>query len=328
MNSGYRASWIGFLCLATGALSLSASVNAQVYPSGVVRIIIPSAAGTPPDTVSRIIAAELGASENWRVIVENRPGAMQTLAASEVLKQHPDGHTLLSTSLPGMSAPALLRNVNFRLDADFDPIIKISTSYNVLVVHPSVAAKSLVELVALIKSQPGRFTFSSGGFGTPAHLIGEMFKVQTGIQTTHVPYQSLPRAIADLINGTNHYQFVTTLPVLDLIATGKLRALAVTSLHRLDSLKNVPTVVEEGFPDLVVQDWFGYLVKSGTPGDIRNRLNTAINKALVKPAVQQAIRKLSAEPAGGSAAEFGVFVGTQLRHWEKIVRAAGMKMHE
>src|SRR5262249_8462663 len=144
------------------------------------------------------------------------------------------------------------------LSKDFAPVIKISTSYNVLVVHPSLPAHSVSELVELLKRKPDKLTFSSGGFGTPAHLIGEMFKLRTGVRATHVPYQQFPQAIGDLISGTNQYMFVTSLPVIDLIKTGKLRALAVTGPKRLAVLPAVPTIVEQGFPDLVVEDWVGF----------------------------------------------------------------------
>src|SRR5262245_63247120 len=164
-------------------------------------------------------------------------------------------------ALPVTSAPALLAKMPYDLDADFAPLIKVSTSYNVLVVNPSVQAMSVADLVALLKSQPDKLNFSSGGFGTPAHLIGEMFKIQTGARAVHVPYQHFPQAIADLLNGTNHYQFITTLPVVELIAAGKLRALALTGPKRIAALKDVPTVVEQGFPDLVGEDWVGFAVK-------------------------------------------------------------------
>jgi len=318
----------GLSLLALGLAALASPAGAQPYPSSMIRIVVAGAAGTPPDVISRIVANELGESEGWRLVVENKPGAMQTIAGAEVLKQAADGHTIISTSLPGMLAPALLPNVNYRLDTDFAPVIKLSTSYNVLVVHPSVPAKSLRELVALLKSQPDKLTYSSGGFGTPAHLAGELFKLRTGVRATHVPYPALPRAIADLLGGINQYQFVTTLPVLDLIATGRLRALAVTAPTRLATLKDVPTVVEEGFPELVLQDWTGYLVKKGTPNDVVVRLNAAINKGLAKPGVHDAIAKLGAEPAGGTAAEFGTFVSSQLAYWEKVVKESGMKMHQ
>jgi tripartite-type tricarboxylate transporter receptor subunit TctC len=317
------------LTLAALGIDLMASpVSAQPYPSNMIRILVPSPAGTPPDIMGRIIGSELGESEGWRVIVENKPGAIQTIGLGEVLKQPADGYTIASIALPSSAAPALLPNVSFRLDTDFAPVIKLATAYHVLVVHPSVPANSLAELVALLKSQPDKLTFSSGGFGTPAHLAGEMFKLQTGVRATHVPYQTLPRAIGDLINGTNHYQFISPLPVLELIAAGKLRALAVTGPNRLPALKDVPTVGEAGFPDLIIQDWFGFLVKSGTPKEIIVQLNEAINKALTKPRVRDAIAKLAAEAAGGSPAEFGQFLGSQLAHWSKVVKDSGIKMHQ
>jgi tripartite-type tricarboxylate transporter receptor subunit TctC len=231
-------------------------------------------------------------------------------------------------ALPVSAAPAFLPNMPFRLETDFMPVIKISTSYNVLVAHPSVQAKSVAELVALLKSQPDKLTFSSGGFGTPAHLIGEMFKLQTGVRATHVPYQQFPQAIADLLNGTNHFMFITTLPVIDLIATGKLRALAVTGPKRLAALKEVPTIVEQGFPGLVVEDWVGFAVKSGTPKDIVARLNQAINDGLKKPTVRDALAKVGAEPAGGTPAEYGDLVKAQVAHWGAVVKQSGIKMQQ
>jgi tripartite-type tricarboxylate transporter receptor subunit TctC len=309
-----------------GAVVLSSQAIAETYPTSAIRIVVPTSAGTPPDIISRIIAAELSEAEGWKVIVENRPGAVQTIAGAEVLKHPADGHSLYAMSVPVSAAPALLPNIPFRLDADFAPVIKVSASYNVLVVNPSVPAKSVAELVALLKSQPDKLNFSSGGFGTPAHLIGEMFKVRTGVRAAHVPYQQFPQAIADLLNGTNQYMFITTLPVVDLVATGKLRALAVTGPKRVAALKDVPTVVEQGFPDLAVEDWIGFAVKGGTPKDIVARLNAAIGKALPKPKVREAFAKLGAEPAGGSPEDFGNLVKSQVAHWKQVVAASGIKM--
>jgi tripartite-type tricarboxylate transporter receptor subunit TctC len=323
-----RLAGIGLPLIALTMLAAASPVGAQQYPSSMIRIMVPSAAGTPPDIMGRIIANELGESEGWRVIVENKPGAIQTIGLAEVLKQPADGYTVASIALPSSAAPALLPNVGFRLDRDFAPVIKLASAYHVLVVHPAVPAKSLGELVALLKEQPDKLTFSSGGFGTPAHLAGEMFKLQTGVRATHVPYQALPRAITDLLNGTNHYQFITPLPVVDLIATGKLRALAVTAPARLPALKDVPTVGEAGFPDLIIQDWFGLLVKAGTPNEIVVRWNEATNKALAKPRVREAIAKMAAEPAGGTPAEFGQFLRSQLAHWSMVVTESGIKMHQ
>ena len=174
-----------------------AAPQSTSFPTGTIRIVSPFSASTPPDIISRIVATELSASEGWRVIVENRPGGVTTIAAGDVLKQPADGHSILAMGVPSVAAPALVPNISYRFDTDFDPLIKASVSYNVLVVNPSVTARTVAEFVSLLRSQPDKLTFSSGGFGTPAHLIGEQFKLQTGVRAQHVPYQQLPQAIAD-----------------------------------------------------------------------------------------------------------------------------------
>jgi tripartite-type tricarboxylate transporter receptor subunit TctC len=310
-------------CLVAG---LSYEALSQPYPSRPIRIVVPTAPSTPPDIISRIIANDLTENEGWTVVVENRPGAVMTIAGSDVLRQPADGYSIYAMSLPVSAASAFLPNMPFNLETDFRPVIKLSKSYNVLVVHPSVQAKSVSELVALIKSQPDKMNFSSGGVGTPAHLIGEMFKLQTGGRATHVPYQQFPQAIADLLNGTNHYMFITTLPVVELITSGKLRALAVTGPQRLASMKDVPTIVEQGFPELVVEDWVGFSVKSGTPDDVVVRLNAAINKSLTRPKVREALAKLGAEAAGGTPAEYGALLKGQVARWGKVVNDSGIKL--
>ena len=175
----------------------------QPYPSNVIRIVVPTGPGTPPDIISRIIANELSESDGWKVIVENRGGALQTIATADVLKQAPDGYTVLAMSVPMMAAPTLLPHLGLRPETDFAPVIKLSASYNVLVVTPTLPAKSVSELVDLLKSQPDKYNFSSAGFGTPAHLIGELFKLKTGVPAIHVPYQQGQQRLTDLMNGTN-----------------------------------------------------------------------------------------------------------------------------
>ncbi len=308
------------------AVCLASEVAAQTFPSNFIRIVVPTAPSTPPDIISRVIANELQNANGWRVIVENKPGAVMTIAGADVVKQPADGYSIFAMSVPVAAAPSFLPNMPFSIEKDLIPVAKISTSYNVLVVHPGVAAKSVPELVALLKSNPDKFNFSSGGFGTPAHLIGEMFKLETGVTATHVPYQQFPQAIADLLNGTNQYMFITTLPVVELIAAGKLRALAVTGPQRLDSMKDVPTIVEQGFPNLVVEDWVGFAVKAGTPKEIVDTLNKAINAALAKPEVRSALAKVGAVPAGGSPEDYGALLKAQVAHWAKVVKDSGMKL--
>jgi tripartite-type tricarboxylate transporter receptor subunit TctC len=319
--------------IARSALIVLASVGfdiptgrAETYPSNVIRIVVPTGPGTPPDIISRVVAAELSEGAGWRLVVENRPGALQTIGMAEVLKQPADGYTIYPMSVPTTAVPALMPNLGMRPDVDFIPIVKLSKSYNALVVSASVPAQSISELVSLLKQQPGRYNLSSAGFGTPAHLIAEMFKLQTGTQATHVPYQQAQQRIGDLLNGTNHFDFLATVSAGDLVATGKLRALGVTASDRVEGLKNVATVVEQGFADLVVEDYVGFGVKAGTSPDIVARLNEAVNKALRKPRVVETFAKLGATPAGGSADEFASLIKSQVAHWGRVVRESGIKM--
>ena len=304
------------------------ATHAETYPSNLIRIVVPTGPGTPPDIISRVIATELSETEGWRMVVENKPGALQTIGITEALRHPADGYTIYSMSVPTAAVPALMPNLGLRPDVDFTPIIKISKSYNALVVPPSFPAKSVSELIAVLKAQPGKYNFSSAGFGTPAHLIGEMFKLQTGVQAAHVPYQQSQQRLTDLLSGTNHFDFLATVTVADFIETGRLRALAVTAPVRVGGLKDVPTVVEQGFPDLVVEDYVGFAVKSGTPGDAIVSLNKAINKALQKPKVVETFTKLGATPAGGTAEAFGALIKEQVVHWGKIVRESGIKMSQ
>jgi tripartite-type tricarboxylate transporter receptor subunit TctC len=299
----------------------------QSFPSNVIRIVVPQSASTPPDILARIVATALSEGEGWNVIVENKPGAVMAIGTSDVLKQPADGHTLLSITAPFAAVPALLPDAKFKVETDLAPLVQIGTGYNVLVVNPSVPVYSVAELIAYLKKEPGKYTFSSGGFGTPAHLLGEMFKLEAGVQATHVPYVQFPQAIGDLISGVNTYQFITILPVVQHINAGKLRALAVMGRKRVAVLPNVPTIVEAGYPKLASEDWAGLLVKAGTPPAVTARLNEAVNKALKTDKAREALAKLGVDAGGGTPEAFGTLVQSEIVRWSKVINDAGIKIN-
>jgi tripartite-type tricarboxylate transporter receptor subunit TctC len=321
-----RAFLTGAAALGLG-LGTHDAARAQSFPSGVIRFVVPASASTPPDILARIIANALSEAEGWKTIVEDKPGAVMTLGIGEVLKQPSDGHTVFSVTTPITAVPALMPNAAVDLDRDFAPVIRLGTGYNVLVTNPGVPVHSAAELIDFVKKDPGKHTFSSGGFGTPAHLLGELFKLETGVQAIHVPYNQLPQAIADLLAGVNTYQFITLLPVVQLIKAGKLRALAVMGNKRNPALPDVPTIAEVGFPRLVAEDWAGLLVKSRTPADVIARLNRTVNYALKTDKVRDAFAKLGTDIGGGTPEAFGAHVHAETLRWTKVIKDAGIKIN-
>ena len=316
-------------CLLGAALVAFASAasqgQAQPFPSKPIRIVVGAGVSTPSDILSRVLATELANTEKWTVVVENRPGASQVIGGAEVFKSPADGHSIFNSGLPIAAAPALQSRIPFDLLKDFQSVIQLARSYNVLVVTPSLDAKSLPDLVTLLKAQPDKLNFSSGGLGTPAHLVGELFKQQAAVRAAHVPYVQFPQSIADLLNGTNHFTFITTLPVMGLINDGKLRPLAVTAPARLPALKDVPTVAEQGYPGLTAADWSGMMVRTETPAAIVAQLNAAINRALQQPAVREAFVRVAAEPVGGAPEVFAKQLREDVERWGKVIASAGIK---
>lgn len=312
--------------LPLAAPAVLSPAQAQPTAERPLRIVVPFAPGTPPDVLSRILANALGEAEGWRVVVENRPGAIGALGAAEVLRQPADGLTLMAATLPMSAAAALMPDQRHDLVRDFVGVARFSRSYNVLLVHPSVPVTTMPELVALLRQRPEALNFSSPGYGTPAHLIGEMFLLRTGTRATHVPYNAFPQMIADLLTGTNQFMFVTTVPVLEHIATGRLRALAVTAPQRLPSLPAVATTAEQGLPDIVMEDWVGLLARTGTPAPVVVAINAAVARVLALPAVQEQVRRLGVEPAVTTPDAFTRFVAADVALWGGVVRDRGIRI--
>ena len=308
------------------AILVAGAAQAQSYPNKPIRIVVPSAPSTPPDMVSRILAAELQKAEGWTVTIENKAGGVQTIAGRDVAQSAPDGYSIFAPSMVSAAARALLPASRLDMERDFEPVIKATVSYNVLVVTPKVEAKTMSELVALAKKNPSKLNYSSGGFGTPAHLIGELFKLDQKVEAVHVPYQQFPQAIGDLLSGVNDYMFVTTLPVTELVASGKLRALAVTSPKQLLAFKGIPTVTELGFPNLAIEDWVGFVMPKNTPKEIVARMNGAMNKALQNPDIKEQLGRIGADVAGGTQVAFAGFLTSEVKKWDAAVKDANIKL--
>lgn len=321
-----RAFLLGAAVLGLGAVGYQPA-SAQSFPSKLIRIVVPAGGGSPPDIIERIVANALSDGEGWKAIVEDRPGGAQTIGAGEVFKQPADGYTLLAATPPIAAIRGLAPQAQFNVERDFVPLIQVGTGYNILVVNPQVPVHSVAELVGYLKRDSGQHTFSSGGFGTPAHLLGELFLLETGVHATHIPYNgATPRAIADLVSGVNTYQFISLLPVVQLIQAGKLRALAIMGSKRVAVLPDVPTISEAGYPKLEAQDWEGLLVKSGTPPEVIARLNEAVNKALRTDKVRESFAKLGVDAGGGTPEQFGALLHAETVRWTKVIRDAEIKI--
>ena len=307
-------------------VSASGFAWSQTYPDKAVRLIVPAASSTPIDILSRVVADRLGTELGRPVIVELRPGASGIVGGQETLRQPADGYTVMALHMPMTVAQNIYPNVPFDLRKDFEPIGQMAWSYNVLVVHPSVTANSAKELEQLLGAQPGKLSFSSGGPGTPAHISGELFKLVTGTEALHVPYNQFPQAIADLIGGQNQFMFAAVAPMVPHIKAGKLRALAVTGPQRLPALQDIPTMKESGYTDFVVRDWLGLVARTGTPPQAIAALNAALRKALASEQVRSTFAKLGADVAPGTPEAFGTFAGEEIERWGKVAKEARLSV--
>jgi len=311
------------LGLGLGALT---SAQGEPYPARPIKIIVPTPAGGPVDVIGRLVANHLATANGQTVVVDNRPGAGNTIGSKEAAQAEPDGYTLLYSSASGLVlAPMLQKNAGYDPITSYDPIALVAQSSTILVVHPSVPAHTVAELVAHARANPGKVNFSSGGIGVLPHLIGEWFKSRAGIDIVHVPYRGGGPSINDLVGGQVQMTFEGVSVLRPLIESGKLRALAVTSAKRLPQLPDLPTMIESGFPDFVSVSWTGLLAPARTPREIVDRLNAQINAGVASPEFTAALARLGNEPLGGTPQDFADLIKADIAKWAPVVKALGLK---
>jgi len=315
--------WAACSCLALFA----ATAAAQGYPAKPLRLIVPFAPGGTNDIMARGIAPELSTILGQQVIVDNRGGASGQIGAEAVAKSPPDGYTLMLVSSSVMShGPAVYSKLRYDMVRDFAPVGKVSEVPLVIVVHPAVPAKTTKQLVALAKARPGDLRMAIGGTGTTSHLVTELFAVATGIRVLIVPYKGAGPALVDLLGGHVDGRIDQIPSSMSHIQSNRLRAIAVTTARRAELLPDVPTLAESGMPGFDASTVIGVFVPVGTPPEIVQRLNAALNKALANPAVIERFASQGAEMRPGTSEELGRFVRDDLAKWKKVVQQTGLKL--
>jgi tripartite-type tricarboxylate transporter receptor subunit TctC len=316
-----------FLHLAAGAAALpymSRFAWAQAYPTRPVRIIAPTGPAGAPDILARLIAPWLSERLGQQFVVENRPGSGNNIGTEVVVRAPPDGYTLLIVSSSNTINATLYDKLNFVFLRDIAPVAGLISLPFVMVVNPSVPAKTVDELAAYAKANPGKISFGSPGIGTPGHVAGELFKMMTGVNMVHVPYRGSAPAVTDLLAGQVQVMFADTASSIEHIGAGKLRALAVTTAMRSDVLPEIPTV-SEFVPGFEATNWFGVAAPKNTPREIIDKLNKEINVALAEPKIKARLADLGAAPLAGSPADFGKLISEEAEKWGKVIRAANIK---
>jgi tripartite-type tricarboxylate transporter receptor subunit TctC len=318
--------WTTKLLLAIAALAVpSTTAWAQSWPAKPVRIVVPFGPGGPADIYARILGQELSEVIKQQFVVENKAGAGGTIGADVVAKAAPDGYTLLMMSNTLTTNETLLANKPYALMRDLTAVAPVNSSDLVMVVSPSLKAKTLSELIALAKAEPGKLAYASAGPGTPYHLAGELFKTMTGTDILHVPHKNSGEARNDVMGGHVQIMFDAVTAMKGNIDAGQVRALGTTGDKRSAVLPDVPTVSEAGVPGYETTIWLGLIAPKGTPKEIIDRLNAEITKIIAKPAVREAWAKQGAVPMTMSPEAFDAFLRRDIDKWAKVIQQAGIK---
>jgi tripartite-type tricarboxylate transporter receptor subunit TctC len=308
------------------AMLIAGPAGAQGYPARPVRVIVPFPPGGAADIVARAITQEMGKAWGTQVVVDNRAGAGGLIGAEQAARAAPDGYTLLFASASPMSvSPHLAAKPPYHPIRDFTPIVLIGFSPNVLVVHPSLPARTMKELIALARARPGQINYASNGVGTLSHLAAELIKAQAGISMVHVPYKGGAPAIVDTVAG-HCSVFISAYPtVAGQIRAGQLRAIAVTSAKRIAIAPGLPTVAEAALPGFEATQWWGAYGPVGLPAELVSRLNADIGRALQSGEVKRRLAADAAEPAGGTPADLAAYLKADYERWGKVVKASGIR---
>ena len=310
------------------ALPVVSTAQAQAFPTKPVTLVVPFPLGGPTDAMARTLAAEIKDHLGQPMIVENRAGAGGNIGADYVARAEADGHTLLfGTSGPLAINASLYRKINYDPVKSFAPVIQVGHLPNILVVHPSVPAKNVKELVAYAKANPGKLSYASSGNGASSHLAGVLFNSTAGVELQHIPYKGTGPALNDLLGGQVSMSFTDVLTALPYVKAGKLRALGITTTTRSQALPELPTVAEQGVPGYDVSVFFGIVAPAGTPADRVAKLNQAFVEVLATPKVKALFAAQGLEPAPASTPEqLGKFIGLQMTRWSTVVKQSGAQL--
>ena len=312
--------------LGLAVLAITGAADAaDTYPTRPIKVIVSYPAGGANDIIARSIGEELSKDLGQPIVVENKSGAAGTVGADAAAKSAPDGYTLFMAAGAHTLAPSLHKNLTYDIVKDFQPIGLAAIGTYMLVVHPSVKATSVKELIALAKANPGKLNYASSGVGAPPHLAGVMFQKMTGTQLTHIPYRGDTPAITDLISGQVQLAFISPGPLLPHVQAGKLRALAMTSPKRSAVLPDLPTLDEAGLKGYALGTWWGLLAPAGTPKQIIDRLAASMSKATSVAAIKERFAKLGFEAHGNSPAEFAAFIKEEVARYAEVAKAASIE---
>jgi tripartite-type tricarboxylate transporter receptor subunit TctC len=324
MSPGLRFT-VRLFCLSFLGAALAGTAAAQAYPSKPVRMIAPSSPGSGVDIVSRILAQPLGADLGQQVVVDNRAGAGGNIGADIAAKSVPNGYTLIMATPSQVINAILYKNLSRDLLGEFTPISLATSGQFVLIVHPSVPAKSVSQFIQLAKTKPGALHYASAGNGNVTHLAGELFKSAAGVDLTHVPYKGSGPALTEVMGGQVQAMFANIVAAMPAIRSGKVVAIASTGSKRTGAAPDLPTIAESGMPGFEVTGWFGLLAPKGTPREIIAQLNSVTVKALRLPETKERLSREGLDAVGSTPNEFAAYLQTEARKWAKAVEISGAR---